>query len=323
MARGLGFLFPAVLVTFAGAAHAAEPAYPVRPVRIIVPQSPGGTTDFTARLIGPKLGERFGQTVVIDNRPGAGSMLGIDLVAKSVADGYTLLVVASSLSIMPSMYKKLPFDAVKDLTPITTLAVYPNLVVVHPSVPANSIKELIAYAKAKPGALNFASGGAGTGTQLTAELFKSMAGIDMVHVPYKGGGPAITALLGGQVQVYFAAIPSTLPFIKGGRLRALAVTSAKRSSAVPEVPSMAEAGVAGYDELTWNGLLAPARLPAALLKKIYGDAEAVLKTPFVRDKFATEGAEPGSMASEAFGKLIQSEIVKWAKLTREVGIKPE
>ncbi len=320
MARGL---VSAALLIVAGAAQAADLAYPVRPVRIIVPQSPGGTTDFTARLIGPKLAERFGQTVVVDNRPGAGSMLGIDLVAKSAPDGYTLLVVASSLSIMPSVYKKLPFDAVKDLTPITTLAVYPNLVVVHPSVPAHSIKELIAYAKAKPGALNFASGGAGTGTQLTAELFKSMAGIEMVHVPYKGGGPAITALLGGQVQLYFAAIPSTLPFIKGGRLRALAVTSAKRSPAVPEVPSMAEAGVAGYDELTWNGLLAPARLPAPLLKKIYADADAVLKMPFVRDKFATEGAESGGTAPDAFGKLIQNEIVKWAKLTREAGIKPE
>ncbi len=313
----------ALLWVVVGVAQAADTSYPVRPVRIIVPQSPGGTTDFTARLIGPKLSERFGQTVVVDNRPGAGSMLGIELVAKAAPDGYTLLVVASSLSIMPSMYKKLPFDAVKDLTPITTLAVYPNLVVVHPSVPANSIKELIAHAKAKPGALNFASGGAGTGTQLTAELFKSMAGIDMVHVPYKGGGPAITALLGGQVQVYFAAIPSTLPFIKGGRLRALAVTSARRSPAVPEVPSMAEAGVAGYDELTWNGLLAPARLPAPLLKKIYADTDAVLKTPFVRDKFASEGAESGGASSEAFGKLIQSEIVKWAKLTREVGIKAE
>lgn len=307
----------------AGTPHAADAPYPVRPVRIIVPQSPGGTTDFTARLIGPKLGERFGQTVVVDNRPGAGSMLGIELVTRASPDGYTLLVVASSLSIMPSVVKKLPFDPVKDLTPITTLAVYPNLVVVHPSVPVNSLKELIAYAKSKPGALNFASGGAGTGTQLTAELFKSMAGIDMVHVPYKGGGPAITALLGGQVQVYFAAIPSTLPFIKGGRLRALAVTSAKRSPAAPDVPSMAEAGVPGYDELTWNGLLAPAKLPTPLLKKIHGEADAVLKLPFVREKFFAEGAESGGASPEAFGKLIQTEIVKWAKLTRDVGIKAE
>lgn len=320
MARSVILLLAAAGAS--GAAQGAEP-YPARPVRIIVPQSPGGTTDFTARLIGPKLGERFGQTVVVDNRPGAGSMLGIELVTKAAADGYTLLVVASSLSIMPSVLKKLPFDPVKDLTPITTLAVYPNLVVVHPAVPATSIKELIAYAKAKPGALNFASGGTGTGTQLTAELFKSMAGIDMMHVPYKGGGPAITALLGGQVQVYFAAIPSTLPFIKGGRLRALAVTSAKRSPAAPDVPSMAEAGVPGYDELTWNGLLAPAKLPASLLKKIHADADAVLKLPFVREKFFAEGAESGGASPEAFGKLIQTEIVKWAKLTRDVGIKPE
>jgi tripartite-type tricarboxylate transporter receptor subunit TctC len=297
--------------------------YPVRPIRLIVPQSPGGTTDFTARLIGPRLADRIGQPVVIDNRPGAGSLLGIDLAAKAAPDGYTLLLVASALSIMPSMHKQLPFDPVKDFAPVTTLTVYPNLVVVHPAVPAHSLKELIALAKAKAGTLNFASGGTGTGTQLTGELFASMAGISLVHVPYKGGGPAMTALLGGQVQLMFASIPSTLPFTKSGRLRVLAVTSARRTAVLPEVPSVAEAGVAGYDEVTWNGVVAPARVAAPVVQTLYRELDAVLKMPLVREKFATEGAEPGSMAPARFGQLIQSEIVKWAKLTREIGIKPE
>ena len=293
----------------------------------LVPQSPGGTTDYTARLIGPRLGERLGQAVVVDNRPGAGSMLGIDLAAKATPDGYTLLLAATTLGIMPAMMKpilqQLPFDPVQDFAPITTLAIYPNLIVVHPSLQAASIKELIALAKAKPGALNFASGGAGTGTHLTAELFKSMAAIDIVHVPYKGGGPAMTALLGGQVQLYFGAIPSTLPFVKNGRLRALAVSSAKRSSAVPDVSSMAEAGLAGYDELTWNGFVAPVRAPALVLQRLYSETAAVLKTPFVREKLTAEGAEPGGITPDAFSKIIRAETVKWAKVIREAGIKAE
>ena len=322
MAGGIGLLQLAWLAFLASSATPAAD-YPTRPIRLIVPQSPGGTTDYTARLIGPRLGERLGQAVVVDNRPGAGSMLGIDLAAKATPDGYTLLLAATTLGIMPAMMKHLPFDPVQDFAPITTLAIYPNLIVVHPSLQAASIKELIALAKAKPGALNFASGGAGTGTHLTAELFKSMAAIDIVHVPYKGGGPAMTALLGGQVQLYFGAIPSTLPFVKSGRLRALAVSSAKRSAAAPDVPSMAESGLAGYDEVTWNGLLAPARTANAIQQRLYSETTAVLKTAFVREKFAAEGAEAGGLSPGAFAKLLLTETVKWAKVIREAGIKPE
>jgi len=237
-------------------------------VRIVVPQSPGGTTDLTARLVAPQLSDRLRQPVVVDNRAGAGSLVGADLVAKAVPDGYTLLVVASALSIIPSMYKKVPFDPVRDFAPVTTLSSYPNLGVMHASVPVNSVRELIAMAKTKPGTLNYASGGVGTGPQLHAELFKSMAGIDITHVPYKGGGPALVALLGGEVQLYFAPIPSALPILKAGKLKALAVTSARRTPAAPELPSMAEAGVPGFDESTWNGLLTPARTPPAIIKKL-------------------------------------------------------
>jgi len=313
------------LVPHATVAASIDPAsgYPARPIRIVVPQSPGGTTDYTARLIAPRLSERVSQSVVVDNRPGAGSLVGTDLVAKAAPDGYTLLVVASSLTIMPSMHRKLPFDPVRDFAPVTTLSSYPNVVVVHPSVPANSIKELIALAKARPGALNYASGGIGTGTQLGAELFKSMAGIDMVHVPYKGGGPAVTALVAGQVQLYFAPIPSTLPMLKTGKIKPLAVTSARRSAAAPDLPSIAESGLPGYDERTWNGLLAPASTPPAIVKKINDHVSMVLDMPAVRERFIGEGAEPGSASPEAFAKMIKSEIAKWAKVIRDAGIKAE
>ncbi len=300
-----------------------QTGYPSRPVRIIVPHTPGGTTDFTARLIAPRLSERLGQTVVVDNRAGAGSLVGTDLVAKAAADGYTLLVVASSLTIIPSIYKKIPFDPVQDFAPVTTLSWYPNLLVVHPAVAVNSVRELIALAKAKPGTLNFASGGAGTGTQLGAELFKSMAGIDIVHIPYKGGGPAITALLAAEVHLYFAPIPSVLPLVRAGKLKALAVTSARRSLALPDLNSMAEAGVRGYDESTWNGLLAPARTPREIVMKLNSEMTAVLKTPEMRERFAAEGAEPAASGSEEFAAMIKREITKWAKVIRDAGIKSE
>lgn len=302
---------------------AGAAAYPERPIRIVVPQSPGGTTDFTARLVAPRLAERLGQPVVVDNRPGAGSLLGADLVAKSAPDGHTLLVIASALAIIPSTYRKVPFDSVRDFAPITTLSSYPNIVVVHPSVPAGTVRELIALAKAKPGSLHFASGGVGTGTQLGAELFKTMAGIELVHVPYKGGGPALTALLGGQVQIYFAPMPSALPQLRAGKLKALAVTSRKRSPAAPELPSVAESGLHAYDESTWNGVLAPARTPPAIVNKLNAEFEAVLKAAATREHFAAEGSEPAAIAPGEFAAMIRSEVAKWARVVRQAGIQPE
>ena len=311
----------AIAATCAPAAETA--AWPQRPIRIVVPQSAGGLTDLTARLIGPRLSERLGQPVVIDNRPGAGSMVGTDLVAKASPDGHTLLVAPSSITIIPGMYKQVPFDPAVDFAPVTTLTSYPNLIVVHPSVAATSIRELIALAKAKPGALNYASGGAGTPTQLGPELLKSMAGIDIVHVPYSGGGPAITALLGAQVQLYFGPIATVLQLVKGGKLRALAVTSAKRTPVVPEVPTVAESGLPGFDQTTWNALLAPSRTPPVVVVRLFDEMQAILKMPAIRERFAAEGVETGGMPSAQLAAVIKSEIPKWAKVIRDAGIKAE
>jgi tripartite-type tricarboxylate transporter receptor subunit TctC len=311
------------LIGAAMAANAAESPWPVRPVRIIVPQSAGGQTDLTARLLGPQLTERLGQPMVIDNRPGAGSMLGTDMVAKAAPDGYTLLLLPSSLTIFPSVYKQVPFDPVRDFAPITMLTYYPNLVVVPPSLPVTSIRELIAMARAKPGALNFASGGTGTPTQLSGELLKSMAGVDMVHVPFKGGGPAIAALLGGQVQVYFGPIATVLQLVNAGKLRALAVTSAKRSSVVPDLPTVAESGVPGYEQITWNELSAPARTPPAIVARLVKEINVILKLPSIRERFAADGVEMGGMPPEQLAAVIKNEIEKWAKVARAAGIQPE
>ena len=244
-----------LLAALAGAASAQ---YPLRPVRFIVPSAAGGGTDIIARAISIKLAESLGQQFVVDNRPGAGQMIGIELAAKSQADGYTILMAASTLAINPVMYKKVPYDPVRDFAPITQAATLPNVIVVHPSLQVNSLKELIAYAKANPGKLNFASAGIGTSPQMSIELLKSMAGIDMVHIPYKGTAPGVVDLLAGQVLVMAPNVLTALPHIKSGKLRALAVTSTHRSAALPDVPTVAEAGLPGYDSTQWYGVLAPA-----------------------------------------------------------------
>ena len=305
------------------AADPASGSYPVRPIRLVVPQSPGGGTDLYARLIAAPLSERLGQSVVIDNRAGAGSLIGTDLVAKAAPDGYTLLGISSSITIIPSIYKEVPFDPVRDFAPVALLSSYPHLVVVHPAVPVNSIKELIALAKAKPGALNFASAGAGTPTQLGAELFNSLAGVKMVHVPYKGGGPALTALLGGEVQVYFGPIATVLPHVKAGKLKALAVTGAKRSPIFPELPGVGEAGLPGFVQDAWNGLMAPARTPPAIIKKLNREIGVVMNMPALRERFAAQGVEAGGMSPEELASMLRSEIAKWSKVVRQAGIKPE
>ncbi len=326
MKRKVSLLLCVVLwpqVAGAAAAESMPGSYPARPIRVVVPSSPGGASDLFARLVMLPLSERLGQPVVIDNRPGAGSMIGTDLVAKATPDGYTLLVISSSFVINPSMYKKIPFDSVRDFAPVALLSSYPHLVVVHPSLPANSVKELIALARAKPGTVNFASAGTGTPTQLGAELFKSMAGIDIVHVPYKGGGPALIALFGGEAQLYIGPIVTLLPHVKAGKLKALAVTGAKRSSALPGLPSVAEAGLPGFEQNAWNGLQAPVRTPPTIIKKLNGEVEAVLKMPAIRDRFARDGVEPGRISPEELGAMLKSEIAKWARVIKQAGIKPE
>jgi tripartite-type tricarboxylate transporter receptor subunit TctC len=311
----------AVAMSFIATAHAQT--YPTKPIRIIVPQSPGASTDLTAHLIAQRLSAAFGQPVVVDNRPGAGSIIGTDLVAKATPDGYTLLVVASSITLNPTLHKNLPFDPIRDLAPITQLSSFPNLLTVHPSLPVKTVKDLIALLKAKPGSINYGSSGTATGTHLSAELFKYMTGTDMVHVPYKGGGPAVQALLGGQVQLNFATIVSVLPYLKNGRLRGIAVTTAKRSPAAPDIPTIAESGVPGYDHGPWNGFLAPAKTPRAVIARLNDETARILQLPEVKNVFTSEGAEPVGNKPEQFGDIIRNETAKWAKVIRAAGIRAD
>jgi tripartite-type tricarboxylate transporter receptor subunit TctC len=290
---------------------------------VIVPQSAGGSTDLAARIVTQRLSDVLGHSLVVDNRPGAGSLNGTDTVAKATADGYTLLCVAASFSINPSLHKNLPFDPIRDFVPITRLAALPHILVVHPSLPVKSVKELIALAKAKPGELNYASSGIATSTHLAAELFKHMAGVDMVQVPFKGGGPGIVGLLSGQVQLYFATISTALPHVKSGKLRALAVTTTKRSVVAPEYPTIAEAGVPGYEHASWIGLLAPAKTPPAIIGKLQSESMKVVHTQEVRNLLLRDGLEPVGDTPQEFAALIKAEVAKWRRVVKAAGIKPQ
>jgi tripartite-type tricarboxylate transporter receptor subunit TctC len=311
-----------LLAAFASAWTAAQ-TYPARPVRFIVPSAVGGGTDIIARAISLKLGESLGQQFLVDNRPGAGQMIGIELAAKSPADGYTILMAASTLAINPIMYKKVPYDPIRDFAPITQAATLPNVLVVHPSLPVKSLAELIAYAKAHPGQLNFASAGIGTSPQMSIELLKSMAGIDMVHIPYKGTAPGVVDVLAGQVLVMAPNLLTALPHIKSGRLRALAVTSARRSAALPEVPTVAEAGLPGYDSTQWYGVLAPAGTPREIVARLHGEIARALRDAEVGKRLAADGAEPVGSSPEEFAAFIKSESEKWSRVAKAAGIQPE
>ena len=304
-------------------AGAASGQYPAHPVRFIVPSAAGGGTDIIARAISLKLSEALGRQFVVDNRPGAGQMIGIELAAKSPADGYTILMAASTLAINPVMYRQVPYDPIRDFAPITQAATLPNVLVVHPSLPVKSVAELIAYAKAHPGKLNFASAGIGTSPQMSIELLKSMAGIDMVHIPYKGTAPGVVDLLAGQVLVMAPNVLTALPHIKSGKLRALAVTSAKRSEALPDVPTVAEAGVPGYDSTQWYGVLAPAGTPREIVARLHDAVVRALRDPEVGRRLAADGAEAVGSRPEEFAAFIKSEGEKWARVAAAAGIKPE
>jgi tripartite-type tricarboxylate transporter receptor subunit TctC len=321
VALALSALAAALLV--AGSSNAAEPRYPLRPVRIIVPQSAGGSTDLVARAVAQRLGEALKENVVVENRPGAGSLHGTEAVAKSAPDGHTLLVVAASFTINPSLRKSLPFDPVRDFAPVSQLVTLPHILVVHPSLPVKSVKELVALAKAKPGQLNFGSSGIATSTHLAAELFMHHADIKMVNVPYKGGAPGMTALLSGEVHLYFATISTALPHIKAGKLRPLGVTSAKRSTAAPEFPTIAEAGVRGYQHQSWVGMLAPAKTPRPVVTRLNAEVVRIVQTPDMKTLLLREGLEAAGDTPEEFEKDIKDEIAKWQKLTKAAGIKPE
>ena len=304
---------------------AATPAiaadkYPSKPVTIIVPFSAGGTTDILARIVGVKLGETLGETVIIDNRPGAGGNIGAAMVAKAKPDGYTLLMgTVGTHAINQTLYPKLNFDPIKDFAPLTRVANLPNLLVVHPSVPAKNVQELIAYAKANPGKLNFGSSGNGSSIHLSGELFKNMTGIDMQHVPYKGSAPAVTDLLGGQISMMFDNMPSAIQHEKSGKLRPLAVTTAKRSPALPNVPTIAESGVKGYEATSWFGLLAPAGTPPAIINRLNADLVKILAMPDVKKQMAEQGAEAYSETPAAFAGFIKTETAKWAKVVKASG----
>jgi len=311
----------ALLAAFALLSHAQAP-FPSKPIRIVVPFPAGGTTDILARAVAQKLTETLGQSVVVDNRPGAGGNIGAELVAKSPPDGYTLLMgTVGTHAINPSLYAKMPYDHVKDFTPVILVAGVPNVLVVNPSVPANSVQELIAYIKANPGKVNFASSGSGTSIHLSGELFKTMAGVSMTHVPYKGSSPALTDLMGGQVQLMFDNLPSSLPQIKAGKLRALAVTSAQRASALPDVPTVAEAGLPGFEASSWFGLLAPAGTPKDVVTKLNAEVAKWLATPEAREKLASQGAIAAGQSPDDFTRHIAAETAKWQKVVKESGAK--
>jgi len=297
--------------------------YPSRAVRMVVPFPPGGPTDVLARIVATKLGERFGQAFAIDNKAGSSGMMGSADVVKAAPDGYTLLGNASIHVINPSLYPKIPFDALTDFTPITQLAHVPLILVVNNDLPVRSVKELIAYAKANPGKLNFASSGNAAAPHLAGESFKLATGIDMQHVPYKGSSPALTDLIGGQVQLMFDSMPSAMPFVKAGKLRPLAVTTAKRSLAVPDLSTVAEAGVPGYDISTWYGLWGPKGLSKEVTDKLANEVARILKLPDVRERYAALGAEPVGNSPEEFAAYCKSELLKWAKVVKDSGAKAD
>jgi tripartite-type tricarboxylate transporter receptor subunit TctC len=298
-------------------------AYPSRPIRLVVPQSAGGSTDLVARPLAQRVAEALKGSVVVDNRPGAGSIIGTDIVAKAPPDGYTLLAVAASFTMSPSLYKKLPFDPVQDFAAISMLSSLPNLLVVHPSLPAKSVKDLIAQARAQPGKLNYSSSGVATGTHMSMELFKHMAGISMTHIPYKGGAPSVTALLGNEVQLCFATISTALPHVKSARLRALAVSTATRAAAAPDVPTIAEAAVAGYDYASWIGLLAPAKTPAAIIARWHAESARVMQSAQMKTLLLHEGSEPVGNSPQEFEKILRNEVERWKRVAASAGIKAD
>jgi tripartite-type tricarboxylate transporter receptor subunit TctC len=296
---------------FAAAETAA--AYPSRPVKMIVPYAAGGGVDKIARVIGQQLAKGLGQPVVIDNRGGASGNIGTELAVRAEPDGYTIVMGAAALAINVTLYRNLAFDPVKDLAPISLIAKTPNIVVVHPQVPVNSIKELVALAKSKPGALNYASAGTGTTSHLAAELLDSVAGIKMTHIPYKGTAPAVTGILGGEVQVMLAPALTVLPFIKSGRLRALATTGSERSPAFPDIPTVSQAGYPGFEASQWYGVLAPAATPEPILARLNAELVKAVQSTEVRTALLSEGSEPIGSAREAFDRYLKSEIARWAK----------
>jgi tripartite-type tricarboxylate transporter receptor subunit TctC len=311
---------PAILLSLAHAVAAPAADFPTRPIRMLVGFPAGGSTDVLARQIGQQLTLSMKHQIVIDNRPGAAGNVASEVTAKANPDGYTLMMATvASHGINPSLYRKIPYDAIRDFSPVTLVASYPLVLAVNPNVPAKSVRELIDLARAKPGEVRFASSGSGSPGHLAGELFKLMAKVDVAHVPYKGGAPANIAVLSGECQFTFATLPAMMPFIKAGRLVAPAVTTAKRSPALPNVPTIAEAGLAGYDVSSWAGVVAPAGTPRPVINKLHTEVVAVLRNPTIRERLAAEGAEPVGNSPAEFSAFIAAELKKWAGAVKQAG----
>jgi tripartite-type tricarboxylate transporter receptor subunit TctC len=312
-----------VLCALALSNVAAAQSYPSKPIRFIVPYPPGGGTDVVARILNEALAAEMGQPIIIDNRGGAAGNLGTDLAAKAPADGYTVLFTLSSHTINPKLYDKLPFDVEHDFAPVSLVALIPQILVAHPSVPANNVKELIALAKTEPGKLNYASVGTGSPGHIAGELFKLKTGVDIVHVPYKGGGPAVVDTIGGQVQLLFVSMPAAWQHVKAGKLKALAVTSAKRSVTAPDVPTIAEAGIPDYVVDSWYGALVPAKTPPAIIARLNAAFAKVLSNPQVKERLLAQGAEAAPSSPAEFDRLIKEELAKWDLVIKAAKIRPE
>ena len=314
-----GFLIAAIV---AAAPVAWGQAWPSKPIKIVAPSTPGDAPDVIARLVADKLSIALGQQVVVENKPGAGGVVGSDAVAKAAPDGYTLIMGnAGSHGINAAVYAKLPYDIQRDFAPVSQVAIAPNVMVINPSVPANTVAEFIAYAKARPGKLSYASGGNGSSAHMSMELFKSMAGVDNEHIPYKGSSPALTDLVGGQVAVFIGNMPPTVPLVKAGKLRALAVTTKTRSALMPELPTIAEAGLPGYETVAWFGVLAPAGTPPDVVNRLSQEIGKIARSPEMREKLLAMGAEPVGGTPEEFKAVIDRDIAKWKPLAQKVGIK--
>ena len=312
----------ALLAGVVSVGSAAAQTYPAKPIRILVGFQPGGAVDISARVIAQKLGETIGQSVIVENRPGASGNIAADLTAKAAPDGYTLFMANTTVA-TPSLFVKLPYDIARDLAPVSLIAIGPSVLVVHPSVPVRNVKELVALARAKPKALIYGSGGLGNITHLEMELLASMAGLQMMHVPYKGGAPSITGLLSGEVHLLFASIPSILSQVRTNRVRALGVSTAKRNGALPDVPTLSEAGVPGYDAASWYGLFAPAGVQRGTLEILAKELVRIMALPDVRTKFQADGFEPVGSTPEEFDGFVRAEIAKWAKAIKAAKIQPE
>ena len=309
-------------LTLAAGAAAAQ-TYPTKAVRLVVPFLAGGSTDIVGRTVAQKLSEMWGQQAFVDNRPGGGTTIGTEMVAKAAPDGYTLLVTPAPFTINPSLLTKLPYDALTDFTPITLINTTPLVMVVNPGVPAKNVKELIALAKAKPSKLNFGSSGTGGSNHLAGELFDAMAGVKMVHIPYKGNAGALTDIVGGHLDVVYNGITSAVALIRGGKLRALAVTSLQRSAALPDVPTLDESGLKGFEAVAWNGLSAPAKTPRDVIMKINADVIKIVNSPELKERLKADGSDPVGNSPEQYAAFLRNEIAKWAKVIKFAGVKPE